>query len=190
MNWFGFLGNLIGILMYPPLCREILRGNVKQNFATWILWATLDGIVAASIAFQHGSFWLPVIYTVGSGVTALCIWRCCERTWKWFETTVTLLAVICMIIWVHSGPYVATIASTTAIGIATIPLLVDCYQKPHEVPMSSYVGFFLANAFTVLGGKEWAVRDRFYPSGAALLCLLILGLGAQKYFRRSSFAAS
>jgi len=179
---FTLAGSVIGIVCYVPLCLAILRGKVKQNLATWVLWALLDGIAAASIFYQHGNYLLIAAYTLGSTVTSLSILRSKNFKWTLFHTMVSLLVAACIVVWAISGAYVATIASTTAVIIAGIPLVVDCYRKPEENPFLTYLGFLTANALATMGGKEWSVPERLYPAACVVYGVITVLLVARKFW--------
>lgn len=184
MSNYTLAGSVIGIACYLPLCLAILRGKVKQNLATWVLWALLDGIAAASIFYQHGNYFLVAAYASGSTVTSLSILRSRNFAWTLFHTMVSLLVLACVIVWAISGAYVATIASTTAVIIAGIPLLIDCYKTPAENPFSTYLGFLIANGLGTIGGKEWSVSERLYPAACTVYCLIAVILVARKFWLR------
>lgn len=184
MSKLTLASSIVGIAVYIPLVMQILAGKVKQSFATWALWALLDGLAAASIMYQHGSYLLPLSYVVGASAVALSVLKTKDFSWTWVETMTALLVVVCIVIWAASGAYFATIASTSAVMIASIPLIVECYKKPEENPFWTYVGFFIANSLGTMGGKEWSVIERLYPAACAAMCLLIVYLISRKYFRK------
>jgi hypothetical protein len=175
-------GSVIGIAVYVPLCISILRGKVKQNLATYLLWALLDYVAAASIFYQHGNYLLTAAFALGSTFAALSIIRSKNFQWTWFETMVASLVVACIIVWAASGAYVATIASTTAVVIAGIPTVVECYKKPWDNSFSTFFGFFVANVLGTIGGKEWSVIERLYPAVCTIYALLIVILIARKFW--------
>lgn len=189
MSSLTLAGSIVGIAVYIPLCIQLLAGKVKQNLATWGLWALLDGIAAASIMDQHGSYLLPLSYVVGATAVSLSILKSKNFAWTWFETMVTFLVVACIIVWATSGAYIATIASTTAVMIASIPLIGECYREPEKNPFGTYLGFFVANALGTMGGKEWSIVERFYPASCAVMCLLVVLLIARKFWAKPASMA-
>jgi len=184
VNSFTLAGIIVGIAVYIPLCIQILSGKTKQNLATWGLWALLDSIAAASLFYQHGNFFLPALYALSSTVISLSILKSKNFSWTWFETMVAFMVVACIVIWAISGAYVATIASTTAVVIAGIPLTAECWKKPEESPFLTYLGFLVANALGVIGGKEWSVTERLYTAACTALCLVVVIFIARRFWRK------
>lgn len=189
MNTLVWAGSILALLTYFPLWKQIRNDEVKQNLLTWVLWGALDAVVAATIIVQGGNFLLPVVYAIGSLVTAYFIWKSRNKTtWTWFETMVALLTIASMIIWYLSGGKMATIVSTTAMLIAGGPQLIDAWKKPTEMPILAYSSFFVANCLSTAGGKSWAIEERFYPASAAIFCGLIAAFAARKFWLKPALA--
>lgn len=157
---------------------------MDQNLATFILWGTLDVVVAVSIMFQHGNWYLPMAYVLGCMVviTALIIVR--TFSWTWFETAISIMVVACIIGWWISGPRMATIMSTAGVVLAGLPQLWDAYKKPGTKPTVIYSLFTLANVLSVMGGKSWTVEERLYPMACSILCFFVTLAYGQKLLAR------
>jgi len=160
--------------LYLPLAYQLLTHQVTQNLATWVLWVFLDAIAVASMFVQKGNFQLPTAYVAGGTSIVLCIATTNMWTWTIYETIVTCMVAVCITGWYLSGPRLATILSTSAMALATIPQLKDVWQDPTTAPTLVYVGYTLANIFSTVGGKNWSIEERFYPSVCTLLCILIV----------------
>lgn len=143
MSPFTLASFAVSIPIYIQLCRGVYRGKVHESFATWILWAALDSINAASTIYQHGNYLIPLSYAISSAVASAFILRSKNFTWTWFETMIVALIVACIIVWARSGAYNAIIASTIAVIIASGPLILECYQEPGKKSFLASVG----NAF-------------------------------------------
>lgn len=185
MNIYQKLSVILGLSLFLPLAWQILKGKVRQNMATFILWGSLDGIATGSIFLQHGNYQLPAAYTVGSMIIILCILRSRTIEWTWFESFVTILVVACIIGWKVSGPYMATVMSSTGLFLAGLPQLVnEAWKKPREFPTGLYLGYCAANILSTLGGKNWSVEERLYPVLAFAICALMVLASSRKYYSR------
>ena len=184
MNILVWSGSLLALITYFPLWYQIKVGKTEQNRLTWGLWAALDIIATLTIVIQKGNFLLPVAYVIGSIVTVYFISRTGKKaTWTWFETMVTVLVIICMIIWCLVNSRAATIASSSALLIAGIPQLVDAWKRPQEMPFLVYASYVIANGLSTAGGKNWSIEERFYPATATILCFLfIVVIFVRKYW--------
>ena len=178
------------MITYVFLIKGLMKDDVEQNFATWLLWALLDLIAALSILFQGGNHTLPFFYAFwGMMIAAILLYKK-QLTWSWFETLVVSLVIICVIVWALSGSRIATIASTTAVAIATFPQFLAAWKKPETAghPMI-WVGYTIANVLSLYGGKTWTVEERFYPGVCVVLCasMAILCGRKSKSSRRSGY---
>lgn len=169
MNSLILLGGAVALLAYLPLWKQVAGGNVRQNLLSWALWAMLDGIAAATIIFQGGNFLLPLAYAVGGLVTTFVILKFGGRArWTRFESLVSFLVLASIFIWLISGNKMATIASTIGMLIAGMPQLIDAWKNPKNMPLLAYLLYFVANCFSVLGGENWSIEERFYPICGAI----------------------
>jgi hypothetical protein len=172
----------LAMFLYLPLTIQIFRGTVKQNFATWVLWGLLDGLASASMFVQDGNWQLPAMYVLGCSVILISILiKDGIFIWTRFETYVGLLVLACIVGWIQSGPRFATIFSSVAMVIASFPQIVDSWKKPHEVPVFVYIGYFVVNLLSAIGGKSWTIEERFYPLMCVFICAIFVGFSLRKY---------
>lgn len=174
MNIYQKLSVILGLSLFLPLAWQVLRGKAEQSLATMVLWGSMDCIAAVSIYLQGGNYQLSAAYTVGSIIVILCILHANMFDWGWFETFMAGLVGVCLIGWYFSGSYLATILSTTALVLASTPMLRDSWLKPEKFPTLTYVGFSTANLFGTLGGLDWSVKERLYPFSALAVCVVMV----------------
>jgi len=182
--------SLLALLLYYPLISGILRGEIKQSVATWILWVSLDAIALVSIILQKGNYLLLVFYcTCGTLVTLSLVYK---RLFKWtrFETFVLSLVIVCLVVWSLSGSRWATIASTIAVCISGCPQIRDSWRTPDRTIGLIYIGYVLANSLSFFGGKIWTIEERFYPGMMALLCLVIATASFRKKDQKSEMISA
>jgi hypothetical protein len=143
----------------------------------------MDGIVAISTYILNGNYQLPTAYALGSAIIVLCILKSRNfDRWTWFETVMTIMVIICLVIWKISGPYWATIMSSIALVLASTPMVIkDSWMEPEKFPTLLYSGYSLANFFGILGGKSWSVEERFYPVCAFSVCVTMVLISLRKY---------
>lgn len=175
MDYLVWAGCAVAFVTYFPLWKQIRSGKVEQNLFTWVMWATLDALAAATIIKQGGSYALPVFYAIGSGATVYIISKTEHKSiWTWFESVVIALVVACMVIWYLTTDATATVASTLAVLFGSIPQLVDAWKKPRTMPLGAYWAYLLANILCTAGAKDWSIQERFYPASVTILCLLFI----------------
>ncbi len=152
----------------------LLKGDTRQNFATWLMWGILDAIVALSIYSRGGNYLLVTLYTVTSLLISACIYYRFGFSWTIYETKVAWLACVCMLVWYLTGSWYAIIASTFAVIIAGDPQVRDIWTDTDNQKAWSWIGFGIANFFGILMGKEWSVAERFYPTCCFLFSVVLV----------------
>jgi len=186
MNAYQKASVLVGLVSFAPMYRSILKGR-SQNIASWVLWSLIAGITASSLIAEHGNHAIASAYTAGNLSVAILIMRSKRVEWTWFESAVTTLVVVCLIIWLILGARAATVASTTAHITAGIAQLKDSYIRPRETSVIAYSGWMTADILSVIGGKDWSIEERLFPTAIAIYSLLVVlaasRLSWQKLFR-------
>lgn len=108
---------------YLLIISGLLFRNEKNNFATWTLWTVLDIIVLIGLEKSGADATLAWTFTIGTGITALCLLIKKQVSWGVTETRTALLAIFCTFISYLSTPLVGIIAGSIAVFIAGIPYL-------------------------------------------------------------------
>lgn len=175
-----WLSSLIALLLFYPMISGILKGEIKQNVATWILWVSLDVIALMSIILQKGNYLLLMFYCTCGILVILSLVYKRLFSWSKFESFVLGLVVICLVVWSLSGSRWATIASTIAICISGTPQIRDSWRTPDRTTGMIYMGYVLANSLSFFGGKAWTVEERFYPGMMVILCITIAWVSFRK----------
>ncbi|NOT75773.1 MAG: hypothetical protein HOP08_12675 [Cyclobacteriaceae bacterium] len=174
------LGGIIGVAAYAFLILAILKSNVRQNFAAFMLWGMLDTIATITSILENGNFWLPLSNAVGASAVAVLLVIKKQVSWTRVETMTAFLVIICLIVWSTAGQRVALMATAAAVVIASIPQMFNTYKKPSETPLIPYFIFLAANVLSLFAGKSWSVEERLYPSASLLLTLAIVLLALRK----------
>lgn len=174
------VSTIFALSLFIPMIRGIVRGELRQSFATWIIWSILDWIAAGSAYMQGGAFILPLTYALaGSTVTVLLV-RGKQFSWSWIETMTSVLVVASMVGWYVGGNKTAIVMSATALSIGTIPQMVQFYRQPDRQAGWIYAGFLLANTLSFLSGKSWTIEERFYSGSCVFATLICVYLALRK----------
>jgi len=180
-SFLRLAGGLLALALFLPLVMDALkRGGAGQSFATWLLWALLDAILAASIIRQHGNYLIVVGFTVGDGVMAAALLWKHRVIWGWFETAVLALVLGCLVVWNVSGPRGVTIAGTVAICVAGLPGLVALWKNPDRRLATIWALYALANAVSFFGGTAMTLEERFAPGVFAIFSLALAVAGLRR----------
>ena len=175
-----WLGSIIALLLYYPLVSGILKKQIEQSFATWVLWVALDLIALVSVILQHGNYAILVCYCLGGTAVSAALIYMRQFRWTWFENCVLAMVIVCLVAWYLTGSRITTIISTIAVAISGLPQLRDAWLRPDRQTAFIYLGYVFANGFSFLGGKAWTIEDRFYPGVCTILCAFITAVAFRK----------
>jgi len=177
-EWLKIAGGVAGFLMYLPLVRHAVRHNgAGQSFAMWFLWAVLDTTLTLSIVVQHGNYLLSAGFAVGSILLSVVLFAKGRRSWGRLENVVSALVVLCLAVWVMSGPRMATVSTTVAIVIAGLPGAVALWRNPQRGVALPWLGYVLANGLAFVGGTDWSIAERFAPGVFVVQTLVMAAIG-------------
>lgn len=181
MNNMVLLGGAIGLYLFYPLCKSILKRECAQNPLTLFLWSTLDAISAGSTYLEDGNYLLALLFCLGGLTAASCtIIAGSKPMWTRFEGLVTILVIVCIGIWVTTDNTTAAFASVVALCIASIPQINDTLEKPSDTPTLIYFGYMMSNSFATLGGKEFSIIEIGHPLSGVIICFLIFSFSLRK----------
>ena len=190
VNIYQKLSVALALSLYLPLSYQILTGKVRQNLATFILWGSLDAIAALSIFAQGGNYYLPAIYVAGCSIVVSSILKSKSYgVWTSYETKIVFLVALSVVAWFLSGPWAATIFSTSGVMMASLPQIKDTWRDPASTPGLIYAGCTVANALSIVGGSAWTVEERLFPTACTVLCIFIVVLTLRGRQRRSGAIA-
>jgi hypothetical protein len=171
---------LISVVAYIFLIIGILKPNMEQSFAAFLLWGMLDTIAMITSIIEHGNFWLPLSNSVGATIVAVVLVAKKQVVWTLVESLTAALVIICLIIWAIAGEMAGLIASSLAVLIASVPQMADTYKKPWATPTLAYAIFLFADALSIFAGKAWIVEEIFYAVIGTILSLVILVFSMKK----------
>lgn len=167
------LSGLICVLAYALLIVSLRKTKTEQSFAAFLLWALLDLIATITTILAGGNYWLALANAAGSTIITLILIYRRQVTWSWVESMTAILVIICLIIWYTSGEIAGIVASSIAVVIASVPQMVDTYNKPQATPKLVYFTFLTANVVALISGKTWTLEERFYACCGIFLCSVI-----------------
>jgi hypothetical protein len=175
----GAVLNLCGSGVYAL---RTLRGSVRPNPVTWLLWALAPGVGFAAQVARHVG--LPALTTLSVGLGPLLVFLCALSR-PGFRSTRPNPAELCCVVlslgalagwWITTDPNTALALSILADGCAAVPTLVKCYRHPETEDRTVYVLMALSAALTLATLPAWTFTAAGFSCYLLTLCgtLLIL----------------
>lgn len=176
------VGGAIGFSAYLVGIYYIIRQQKYPSFASYALWATLDGIMLYHAAQNPEGANLPIIagFTIGSAVTAIILLAKGKFSWGKTEWIVTFLIIVCLYVKYNYSHNTMTIATATALMLAGIPLLLDTWKKPDTVPTRVWGIFAVGSIIAFFGKTSWALDEWLFSGTSAIYTTVIVLLSRRE----------
>jgi hypothetical protein len=158
INFFGCTGYLIGTI----------KGTIKPNRVTWLLWAIAPLIAFAAQIKQGVGIESALTFIVGFSPLIIFLASFINKKSYWKLTTFDFicgfLSVCGLILWAITKEGIIAIAcSILADTFAAIPTIVKSYQEPETENAWAYITGVIAGFITLLTLRTWTFVYSGYP---------------------------
>ncbi len=166
---------VMSIFGYSCLIVMTAKGTGEGlSISTFGLWSALAWITSFTMLSQKANPAVPIIYGVGATTTTIILLFKGRYGWSALDTVIAILVVLCVILWLTSGPRLALILSVVAAAIATIPFVVLTWKSPEMSPIIPNSAFLVANYLAFVSAKAWTIEDRLYSGVNVVVCSLLI----------------
>lgn len=175
----GMIAGIIGFLAFVPYVLDTLSRRTKPNKATWIIWAVLGIIIAASYwsAGARDTAWTPIGYAIGIVAVAALSLKYGEDGWTALDKACLLGAGAGLALWAVTSEPVFALYLTTAIdAIGGIPTIKKTYHRPETESRAAWALFLVANTLNLMAISEWTLTIALYPLYVFILSLTMNAL--------------
>lgn len=167
LNIQHFLSLVAGPLQltgFLPYVIAIRRGRTKPCKATWIIWGTVDLLLAAGM-YAEGTLNAQMIGALlGVFVVIWYAWRYGESGWSWTDKICLSGAVLGLVLWASfSNPSLAILASVTVLWIGAVPTFRSAWEFPEKEDKLAWTIFSISGVCAVLGIPVWTFADAAQP---------------------------
>ncbi len=175
----GQIAGLAGFLAFVPYIFDTLNHRTKPNKATWIIWAALGAIIAASYwsAGARDTAWVPIGYAVGILAVAALSLRYGDEGWTALDWACLLGAGAGLALWqLTNEPVFALYLTTSVDAVGAVPTIAKTWRKPESESRAAWALFLLANSLNLLAIREWTLAMAIYPAYVFILSLVMNAL--------------
>ena len=175
LHWIVVVGALVALGFSGLYLFATLKGSVKPNKVTWLIWAVAP-LISAFASFSAGVSWatLPV-FASGLGPLLIFFASFFNPSAYWKVTVFDLLcggcSILALIAWaLTQDANVAIFLSLSADALAALPTLVKGWRFPETENGWLYLGSALSAAASFTEIKAWSFVEIAFP-------LYLIGLG-------------
>jgi Na+/H+ antiporter NhaC len=162
----GMLAGVIEFIGFLPYILDTLNRRITPNKATWIIWAVLGIIIAASYyaSGARDTAWMPIASAIGILIVALLSLKYGEEGWTLLDKTCLIGAGTGLALWWYtSDPELAYGITTIVDAIGALPTIKKAYDRPESERNIAWLLFFVACTLNLLAIRQWTPIVAFYP---------------------------
>lgn len=174
--WLALLITVFGCGFY---FLDTIRGKVKPNKVTWILWAINPLIAFAAEA--HQLVGIQSLFTFMIGFTPLIIFFASfvnkKAYWKITRPDIIcgLFSILGLSLWYFTKVgNLAIVFSIVADAFAALPTLYKSYKNPETENSFAYLTASISGLITVLTIRHWNFETYAFPAYIFLINILII----------------
>lgn len=179
LKYLVFLGVIIQTSGAAYYALETLRGRVRPNRVTWLLWG-IAPLIGSAAAFTEGVTFATVPVLM-AGINPILIFTASffnkNAYWKsgLFDYLCGLLSVLALFFWWISGEaLVAIYFAIAADFFAAIPTLTKSWKEPKSENSWVYICSTLATATSFFAMESFSSVELAFPIYLVILNVLIL----------------
>jgi hypothetical protein len=178
---FVILGVILQLLGSWSYFLDTLKGKIKPNKVSWLLWSIAPLIAFAAMIKQGVGITALATFVVGFVPLIIFITSFVNKEAKWeigkLDIVCGFLSVVGLILWlITKVGNIAIFFSIVADGLAAIPTIVKSYRFP-ETENSTVYFFGVVNAVVALMAlSKWNFQSYGFPIYLFFVDLIIASL--------------
>lgn len=176
---FTIVGSIIAMIGGMSYLVATVKGKVKPNKVSFLLWSFAPLIAFAAQIKEGVSFFLALI-TFVAGIEPLSIFIASffnkKAEWKInkFDLICGVVSILGLILWqITKTVNIAIIFSILADGMASLPTLIKSYRNPETEMAWTYFTTVISAVITLLAVKEYSFASIGFTIYLLVICLII-----------------
>lgn len=191
MHFIVILGALISLSFTSTYLVASIRGRVKPNKITWLIWG-IAPLISTAASLSTGVSWasLPV-FMAGFGPILVFTVACFNKAAYWkmgkFDYICGFVSILALVAWyMTKNPNVAILLAILSDALAALPTLIKGWNFPETENGFLFLGslFSVSTSFTEV--HQWKLTEVAFPIYLIILSLTMMFLieGRRNYLKR------
>ncbi|GAB2024982.1 hypothetical protein OfM1_10530 [Lactovum odontotermitis] len=179
MQYLVFIGAAISLGTAIPYIIKTIKGEVRPNKVTWLLWS-FGPLVGAIAAFSTGITWsalpvfmggfTPLLILAASFVNKNAQWRLSR-----FDYICAASSILVLVVWfLTKDPNWAIALSILSDALAAAPTVAKAWLYPESEHVSTYLGGIFTPLTSFFAMKVWNFASLAFPIYLTLVSLIIV----------------
>lgn len=178
---FVIIGVILQVLGSWSYFLDTIKGRVKPNKVSWLLWSIAPLIAFAAMVKQGVGITALATFVVGFVPLVIFIASFVNKEAKWeigkLDIICGLLSVVGLILWlVTKVGNIAIFFSILADGLAAIPTIVKSYRYPETENSTVFLFGVLNSIIALLALSEWNFQSYGFPLYLLFVNFILAGL--------------
>ncbi len=175
-SYFVILAAFINVVGGQTYFIDTLKGRVKPNKVTWLLWAIAPFIVFAAEIKQGVGIQSLMTFMVGFNPLIIFLASFVNKKSHWqitrFDVICGMLSVCGLLLWfLTKTANIAILFSIAADLLAGIPTVVKSYRNPETEDYRIFLFGAISAAITLLTIQNWNIANYAFPLYIFLFCV-------------------
>lgn len=176
---FTILGSIIAAIGGLSYLIDTVRGKVKPNKVSFLLWSFAP-LIAFAAQLKEGVGFLLALITFTAGIEPLLIFIASffnkEAEWKLnrFDLVCGAVSILGLILWqITKTGYIAIMFSILADAMASLPTIIKSYRNPETESAWPYFTTVISAIITLLAVKDYSLASIGFSIYLLILCLML-----------------
>ncbi|MDE1825236.1 MAG: hypothetical protein KGH77_03330 [Candidatus Micrarchaeota archaeon] len=179
LEYLVFAGAIAQLVTVFPYVRLMLKGRVKPNRVSWLMWS-IAPMIATAAGISKGVGWavLPVFMS-GFAPLLILISSFILKNVRWklsrFDYGCGVLSAFALILWaLTSNPNIAIVFAIASDGLAAVPTIMKAWSNPASENMAPFLSgvFSAATAFGAI--TIWTFSAVAFPAYLVFINLVLI----------------
>lgn len=179
MKYIVFAAAIINIVLTFSYIKQVLKGTVKPNRITWLMWSVAPLI--ATIAAITNGVGLSVFPVFMSGFTPLLVFIVSffnkNSYWKLsrLDYYCGVMSLLALVVWyISKNPDYAIIFAIISDGLAAIPTVLKSWKYPHTESVLAFIGGLLLALSSFFAITTWNFSSLAFPVYLVVLNIIVI----------------
>jgi hypothetical protein len=149
---------------YVPYIASVVRGKARPSKATWIIWAALDVILAASMLRSGTLNGQMAAACFGATTVAILAVRKGEPGWTTIDKISFAGAFLGLAAWWLSGdPTFGIVSCLAVIAVGAVPTVTSAWREPYRENVLAWSLFEASCIAAILAIPSWTIAAAGQP---------------------------